>query len=139
MLAAALHRPRLAVQYASGRAYVHDLRTGATSAAIPLTAHVSPTGFTPDGKLVASGEDELIQVWDPATARLLGEFRLPDDTVGAVVVGSRLIGANKHGFVSVDLEPSRWFPALCAAAGRDYTPSEVERLPAGVDRGDPCA
>ncbi|WP_268997864.1 serine protease [Saccharothrix luteola] len=138
MVAAALHRPRIAIQYSSGRAYVHDTDSGTTSAAIPLTAHVAPLGFTPDGKLLASGEDELIQVWDPGTARLLGEFRLPDDTVRPVVAGSRLIAANKQGFVSLDLEPSRWFPALCAAAGRDYTPSEVDRLPPGVDRGNPC-
>ncbi|MCE6995569.1 trypsin-like peptidase domain-containing protein [Saccharothrix sp. S26] len=139
MLAAAPRLPRIAIQYASGRAYVHDLESGGTSGPISLTADAAPIGFTPDGKLVASGKDELIQVWDPTTARLLGEFRLPDDTVRPVVVGSRLIGANKHGFVSLDLDPSRWFTTLCAVAGRDYTPSEVDRLPAGVDRGNPCA
>ena len=139
MLAAALEGPRMVIQYSSGRAYVHDLESGATSEPLPLTAHVAPLGFTPDGKLLAAGgREELIQVWDPASSRLLGEFRLPADTVRPAVIGSRLVGANVQGFVSLDLDPSRWFANLCAVAGRDYTPSEVDRLPAGVDQGNPC-
>ncbi|TQM85515.1 MoxR-like ATPase [Saccharothrix saharensis] len=139
MLAAASRLPQVAIQYASGSAYVHDLESGGTSAPIPLTARVAPIGFTPDGKLVASGEGGVVQVWDPATSRLLGEFRLPEDTTRPAVVGSRLVAANKHGFVSLDLDPSRWFTTLCAAAGRGYTPSEVDRLPLGVEPVDPCA
>ncbi|QQQ80112.1 serine protease [Saccharothrix sp. 6-C] len=138
MLAAATAGSRIAIQYSTGRAYVHDLRSGATSAPIPLTAHVAPLGFTPDGKLLASGQDERIQAWDPETSRLLGEFRLPADTIRPVVRGTRLIAANEQGFVSLDLDASRWFEALCAAAGRDYTPSEVDQLPPGADRGNPC-
>ncbi|MEU7524386.1 serine protease [Saccharothrix sp. NPDC042600] len=139
MLATASRLPHVAIQYASGRAYVHDLGSGTTSAAIPLTTQVAPVGLTPDGKLVASGKAEVVQVWDPGESRLLGEFRLPKNTVRPVVVGSRLIGANNRGPVSLDLDPSQWFTTLCATAGRDYTPSEVDRLPLGVDPVNPCA
>ncbi|MFC5054143.1 serine protease [Saccharothrix xinjiangensis] len=137
--AAALDGSRLTIQYSSGRAYLHDLGSGTTSPAIPLTAHTKPIGFTPDGKLVVKDDEQLVQVWDPATAQLLGAFHLPQDTVSATTIGSSLIGMTEFGFVSVDLDPSHWFQSLCAGASRGYSQSELDRLPDGADRGNPCS
>ncbi|MBW4722310.1 WD40 repeat domain-containing protein [Saccharothrix obliqua] len=147
MIGAALSGTRLTIQYMSGRAYVHDLVSGVTSKPLPLTAHVTPIGFTPDGKLVGKrakdslfgGDGELIEVWDPKDSVRLGEFRLPNGSTSPKMIGSRLVAVNKYGFMWIDLDPADWFRSLCDAAGRDYTAFERDRLPQGTDHGNPCS
>jgi WD40 repeat protein len=99
----------------------------------PLVGHQSPVSgmaFSPDGRWLASGDDQAVILWDLQTARpLSAPLRVHTSTVSGVAfdpVSERLITGDWNGRVLLwDFSPGRLMRLVCQRAARELTGDEL--------------
>lgn len=136
---------RLAVQNSGGEVRVWDVDAGRElpgSASGSADGHL--IGVSDEGQVLTS-RDGRVTIHDLADAGNSTTLHLPD-VAAASVRGSRLtvyLGGVQGSFTlrrrTFELNPEAQFRALCAVAGRDYTPAERTLLPDGTPEQPPCA
>ncbi|MFE9328373.1 hypothetical protein ACIHDR_46875 [Nocardia sp. NPDC052278] len=125
----------------SGRTALLNLESGTISQAPQPMPHGDTVRMTPSGLLLAvSRMGDSVEVWDYARSTRLFAIKLPGSGLEgpAKLVGETLYVLRQSGLVTINLDRSDMMRRLCAISDRDYTQTERDTLPVGVDTTPPC-
>lgn len=104
-----------------------ELFTGGRVRDLKVPMEASAMAFAPDGRLLASGDDDAIYLWDMATGKLLGRRSCPDGRVTALAFSpnGRLLASGLQNTTTL-----LWDVTAEASASRRRVNKPSRELPA---------